>query len=263
MEVLELSATLLGTGTSTGVPVVGCDCEVCTSEDPRDRRLRCSVLIDACLPGQPPLQFLIDTSTDLRQQALAHGVHRVDAILFTHAHADHIFGLDEVRVFNFRQGAAIPCFGSKETLERIRRTFAYVFEEGQEGGGKPNLDLREIDGAFRCLGVDIVPVPVLHGSLEVLGFRIGPFAYVTDCSRIPAASLDLLRGVEVLVLGALRYRPHPTHFSISQALEVVEELGPKQTYFTHLTHEVRHGAPEVDFPEGVAFGYDGLRIRLS
>lgn len=260
---MKVSATLLGTGTSMGVPVVGCDCEVCTSEDPRDRRLRCSLLIDAVAVGRAPVQILVDTSTDLRQQALTYGVERIDAILFTHAHADHILGLDEVRVFNFRQGAPIPCLGTRETLERIRRTFAYVFEDGEEGGGKPKLDLREVDGPFRLFGLDVVPVPVLHGSLEVLGFRFGNFAYVTDCNSIPPSSLELLRGVEVLVLDALRYRPHPTHFSIAESLEIVAQLGPRQTYFTHLTHEVRHGAPAIDLPEGVAFGYDGLRIELS
>src|SRR5687768_11893465 len=197
-----MRVTLLGTGTSTGVPVIGCGCSVCTSPDPRNRRLRPGARLE--LPGGV---VLLDTPTDLRQQALTYGLQRVDAVLYTHAHADHILGLDELRVFNFRQGATIPCYGPAAALAAIRRTFAYAFEPGQEGGGKPQIELLPIDGPFSLLGARIVPVPVRHGSTEVFGYRIGGFAYVTDVNFIPEESFALLAGVEVLVLGALRYRP--------------------------------------------------------
>lgn len=249
--------TMLGTGTSSGVPVIGCHCAVCTSTDPRNQRLRPSVLLD--LDGG---KVLVDTSTDLRQQALRQGLERLDAILFTHAHADHVFGLDEVRIFNFRQRAAIPCFGSAATLARIRTTFAYVFEAGQEGGGKPSLDLVPIAGPFELLGTPVVPVPVLHGELEVLGFRLGDFAYVTDCSRIPEASFALLAGVRVLILDALRWRPHPTHFTVAEAIAAAARIGAERTIFTHMTHDVDAANLPEPLPPGAEFGFDGLAIDL-
>ncbi len=250
--------TMLGSGTSSGVPVIGCTCPVCTSADPRNRRLRASVRLE--LAGGT---VLVDTSPDLREQALRSGLDRLDAILFTHAHADHLFGLDDVRIFNFRQRAAIPCFGSPATLERVRTAFSYVFEEGQEGGGKPQLELRPVNGPFELLGARVVPVPVWHGSLPVLGFRIDGFAYVTDVNRIPEESYPLLAGLEVLILGALRYRPHPTHFSIGEAVGVAARIGARRTFFTHLAHDVDHAAPALPLPPGVAFGHDGLELDLS
>ena len=249
--------TMLGSGTSSGVPVIGCTCPVCTSADPRNRRLRASVRLE--LAGGT---VLVDTSPDLREQALRSGLDRLDAILFTHAHADHLFGLDDVRIFNFRQRAAIPCFGSPATLERVRTAFSYVFEEGQEGGGKPQLELRPVNGPFELLGARVVPVPVWHGSLPVLGYRIDGFAYVTDVNRIPEESYPLLAGLEVL-LGALRYRPHPTHFSIGEAVAVAARIGARRTFFTHLAHDVDHAAPALPLPPGVAFGHDGLELDLS
>lgn len=257
----RLRITMLGSGTSTGVPVVSCACAVCTSDDPRNRRLRPGLKIET---GEGVV--LIDTPTDLRQQALLFGLHRIDAVLFTHPHADHIFGLDEVRVFNFRQGTDIPCYGSPETLSALRRTFAYAFEPGDEGGGKPRLELLPIDpgnGAFGLLDLEILPIPAFHGSMPVLGYRIGTFAYVTDCNRIPDESLARLEGVETLILGALRYRPHSTHFSIGEATEVARRLGVRRTIFTHLSHEVDHGNLRAPLPtEGIELGYDGLQLRI-
>jgi phosphoribosyl 1,2-cyclic phosphate phosphodiesterase len=253
--------TMLGSGTSTGVPVLGCDCAVCTSEDPRNRRLRPGLKIEA---GERVI--LVDTPTDLRQQALLFGLPRLDAVLFTHQHADHIFGLDEIRVFNFRQRMDIPCYGNEATLAALRRTFAYAFEPGQEGGGKPRLELLPIDpegGSFELLGLDVVPIPVLHGSMPVLGYRIGPFAYVTDCSEIPAASLERLVGTELLILGALRYRAHSTHFSIPEAVEMARRIGARRTILTHLAHDVDHGNLQDPLPtEGVELGWDGLQLRF-
>ena len=238
--------------------MIGCRCPVCTSEDPRNRRLRPGLRLD--LDGGV---VLVDAPTDLRQQALRFGLERVEAVLFTHAHADHIFGLDDVRIFNFRQRAAIPCYGSGPTLAALRRVFAYAFEDGQEGGGKPQLELVEVRGPFTLLGHEIVPVPVLHGELPVLGYRVGGFAYVTDCNFIPESSMDLLAGLDVLILDALRYRPHSTHFSVAEAVAVARRLGARRTYFTHMTHEVDHSAPAVELPAGVEFGYDGLVLDIA
>jgi phosphoribosyl 1,2-cyclic phosphate phosphodiesterase len=250
---MSIRVTMLGSGTSTGVPVIGCGCPVCTSPSPRNKRWRPGLKLEI-----GDRVALVDTPTDLRAQALRFGLPRVDAVVFTHAHADHVFGLDEVRIFNFRQRTAIPCYGSAATLGALRRTFAYVFEEGQEGGGKPQLELIEIDGRFSLLGQEVVPVPVWHGDLEVYGYRIGNFAYVTDCKAIPETSFDLLAGVEVLILDALRYRPHSTHLSVNEALDVAARIGAPRTILTHIAHEIDHEAPAVALPPGVEFGYDGL-----
>lgn len=245
---------MMGSGTSTGIPVIGCACRVCQSANPKNRRWRPGLKIEL-KTGTEERVILVDTPTDLREQALRFGLPRVDAIVFTHPHADHIYGLDDVRIFNFRQRAPIPCYGSEETLRNIRRAFAYVFEAGQEGGGKPQLDLHPVREPFELLGRTFVPVPVWHGEMEVFGYRTGGFAYVTDCNRIPETSFRLLEGVEVLVIDALRHRPHSTHFSVEQATEAAERIGARRTIFTHMTHEVDHGDP---LPAGVEFGYDGL-----
>lgn len=253
--------------------MIGCRCAVCLSSDPRDKRLRPSILVETTadsevsLPGRRALSgrcsILIDTSTDLRAQALTYGVGRVDAVLFTHSHADHVFGLDEVRRFNAMQREAIPCFADRTTLGDLKRMFSYVFSgETGSGGGVPQLVPFTIAGRFSLGGVEIVPVPVLHGDRLILGFRIGRFAYVTDCSRIPHASWPLLEGVEVLILDALRERPHPTHFSVSEALEVVARVGPAQTFFTHICHDLAHEATCARLPDTVELAYDGLTLTV-
>jgi phosphoribosyl 1,2-cyclic phosphate phosphodiesterase len=249
---------MLGSGTSTGVPVIGCDCAVCRSADPRNRRLRPGLRLD--LAGGTAV---VDTSPDFREQALRWPLARIDAVLYTHAHADHVFGLDDLRVFNFRQRTAIPCYGSPATVARLRQIFAYVFESGQEGGGKPRLDLTAVEGPFELLGERIVPVPVRHGELEVYGYRVGPFALVTDVSEIPEASYATLAGVEVLVLSALRYRPHPTHFNLEQALDAAARVGARRTILTHIAHEIDHANLRVSLPAGVEIGYDGLVVDFA
>lgn len=255
---MSLTVTLLGSGTSTGVPVIGCTCAVCTSANPRNRRLRPGLKLET-----ERGVALVDTPTDLREQALRFGLPRLDAVIYTHPHADHIFGLDDIRIFNFRQRAPIPCYGSRETLRALRRTFAYVFEETQEGGGKPQLDLIEIRGPFELLGREVVPVPVRHGEMEVYGYRLGAFAYVTDCSVIPEESYRLLAGVEVLILDALRYRPHATHFSVAEAVAAAARIGAARTILTHLAHDVDYGRPEETLPPGVELGYDGIRFDVG
>jgi phosphoribosyl 1,2-cyclic phosphate phosphodiesterase len=257
---LTARVTFLGTGTSHGVPMVGCDCATCRSTDSRDKRLRPSIYLEVA--GGPAV--LVDTGTDLRQQALTCGISRVDAILFTHSHADHIMGLDEVRRFNAIQRAAIPAYADAHTAADIRRTFHYIFNPPeQKGGGVPQIDLHTIEGPFDFRGLSIVPVTVFHGSRPILGFRFGTFAYLTDCNRIPDQSWPLLQGVDVLVLDALRHRAHPTHFTVAEALEVVARLGPQQTYLTHICHDLPHAATNASLPAGVALAYDGLRLDIG
>jgi phosphoribosyl 1,2-cyclic phosphate phosphodiesterase len=259
---LSLRITFLGTGTSHGVPMIGCRCDVCRSTDPRDRRTRPSILVDTGSPG-PVRQILVDTSTDLRAQALANDVTRVDAILYTHSHADHVFGLDEVRRFNVLQRETIPCYADARTVRELRRAFAYAFDPPREqGGGTPQVVITRIAGAFMLGGIEVVPVPIMHGARPILGFRFGSFAYLTDCSRIPDESWPLLEGVRTLVVDALRERPHPTHFTVAEALEVVSRLSPARAYFTHICHDLPHAATCARLPGGVELAYDGLVLDV-
>jgi phosphoribosyl 1,2-cyclic phosphate phosphodiesterase len=250
----------LGTGTSHGVPMIGCDCDVCRSQDPRDKRFRASILVE--WPNGP--RVLVDTTPDLRSQALAHDVRRLDAVLVTHAHADHIMGLDELRRFNHIQHRAVPLYANAATLAALRRTFDYVFaEDAPKGGGVPQLDLFDITGTFSVGGQTVVPVPIRHGPLVILGFRFGRFAYLTDCNAIPEASMALLADLDVLVLDALRRRRHPTHFTLEEAVETARSVGARQTYFTHIAHDLGHAATSRELPDGMALAYDGLSIEVD
>jgi phosphoribosyl 1,2-cyclic phosphate phosphodiesterase len=258
--VLQARVTVLGSGTSHGVPMIGCTCDVCQSPDPHDRRLRPSIYLEA--DGGPSV--LVDTSTDLRQQALTYGVRRVDAILVTHSHADHVMGLDEVRRFNVLNRGAVPVFASAATAGELRRIFQYVFEPpSQKGGGVPQVVLHEIIGPFSVGSLKVQPVPLLHGLLPILGFRFGAFAYLTDASTIPDEAWPLLDGLDVLVLNALRHRPHPTHFSLSEAVAVAERLQPARTYFTHVCHDLPHAATNRSLPVGMALASDGLSFAVE
>lgn len=251
--------TFLGTGTSTGVPVVGCSCPVCTSSDERNRRLRQSALIEMD-GGQ---RILIDTTPDLRQQLLRHPVEWIDFILFTHAHADHMMGLDDIRPYNFFHRRPVTAFASGWTASGIRRAFSYIWEASQEGGGKPQLDLRVVDGPFEYSGVEVTPIPVRHGTWTIFGYRIGALAYITDTNGIPDDSLELLSGVEVLALDGLRPGPpHPTHFTIEEAVEAAKRIGARQTWLMHLSHDVDHEAVQRDLPDGVDLAWDGLVIEV-
>lgn len=250
----------LGTGTSAGVPVIGCACAVCRSTDPRDRRLRPSIFVD--VPGRT--RILVDTSSDLRQQALTHGITRIDAILFTHSHADHILGLDEVRRFNAIQEGPIPCYASAATWESIRRTFHYAFDGvPRQGGGIPKLEAHEIDGPFALGGVRVVPVPLWHGRMPILGFRFGSFAYLTDCNAIPDESWPLVAGVDTLVIDALRDRPHSTHFTVAEALDAIARIAPRRTYLIHMCHDLGHAETNARLPADVELAYDGLVLDVQ
>lgn len=253
-----LKVTFLGTGTSHGIPVIACDCPVCTSTDPRNHRTRCSILLEY---GEA--HVLVDTPPELRLQAVRAGLRRLDAVLFTHSHADHVFGLDDVRRFNDLQGGALPCYADAETLADLRRIFQYVFVPTQVGGGKPRLELCPLNGPFNLFGLEVRPLRVMHGQLPITAYRFGKLAYVTDTSHIPPQSEAELHGLDVLVIDALRYRPHPTHFNLEQALAVVERLRPRHAFFTHLCHDVEHAQASAELPDGVELAYDGLVIKVE
>jgi phosphoribosyl 1,2-cyclic phosphate phosphodiesterase len=251
-----IELTFLGTGTSNGIPVIGCHCPVCTSSDPRDRRSRTSAVL-----RDGERMILIDTATELRLQALAVGLARVDAVLFTHAHADHTGGFDDLRRFNELAGRHLPIFASAETALSLRERFAYAFvDQFTFYGGKPDLTLEVFDGPFDLFGREVIPIPVHHGRVLVHGFRFGDLAYVTDAKEIPPSSLALLRDLDVLVLNALRQRPHPTHLSLAEAVTIVEDLKPRVAYLVHLSHELGHAAAEAQLPPSIAVAYDGLVV---
>jgi phosphoribosyl 1,2-cyclic phosphate phosphodiesterase len=257
---MQARVTVLGSGTSHGVPMIGCPCRVCRSSDPHDRRTRPSIYVEV---DEGPA-VLVDASTDLREQALTLGVTRVDAILVTHSHADHVMGMDDVRRFNVLKGGEIPLFASPATCRELRRIFQYVFEPpSQKGGGLPQLALHEIDGPFGVGLLRVQPVPLLHGTLPILGFRMGGFAYLTDASAIPDQAWPLLEGLDVLVLNALRHRPHPTHFSLAEAVAVAERLEARQTWFTHICHDLPHAETNRSLPAGMALAHDGLQFAFE
>jgi phosphoribosyl 1,2-cyclic phosphate phosphodiesterase len=255
----NIHLTVLGSGTSSGVPAIGCSCEVCRSSDPRDKRLRPSILLRYL-----DRTVVVDTSPDFRAQVLRAGVERLDAILYTHSHADHILGLDDIRPFNYRQKAPTPIYGSAETLDAIQRIFRYAFDEGPTQSSVPKLDLRTLDGSpFDLFGLEFTPIRVCHGRGTVLGFRFGRAAYLTDLSDIPEESQSKLHDLDVLFLDALRHRPHPTHSTVEQALRWVEQLKPRRAFFTHMCHDLSHEKTEATLPEHVRLAYDGLEIEVD
>lgn len=257
-----MKLTLLGTGTSFGIPVIGCGCAVCTSADPRDRRTRCAAVVE-----HEGHTLLIDTPPELRLQLLAAKVRMVDAVLFTHTHADHIAGIDDLRAFSDRKGGDLPLYGSAETVAGLRAGHRYIFDDGIKalpGTTKPQLSLHEIAAGTRMRigGIEVLPLAFPHGHATVYGFRFGDMAYITDVKEVPSAARAELRGLKLLVLNALRYKPHPTHLSIDDALAVVQDLAPARTLFTHLTHDTGHSALAAALPSGVEPGYDGLSVEL-
>lgn len=251
----------LGTGTSGGVPEIGCDCPVCKSSDPRDRRLRSSAYVET---GDS--KFLIDAGPDFRAQALRHDIRRVDALLVTHSHYDHIGGIDELRQINWLMGKPVDVYGNAQTTAEIRERFAYIFRKTTPvGGGLPKLELHDVSvgQTFRAADTDVLPVEVLHGKTSILGYVVGKLAYITDASELPLETLDRLReaGLSVLVLNALRYKPHSTHFNLEQALETASKIRAQRTYFIHFTHNVMQSVIEKELPANVFAAYDGLTVE--
>jgi phosphoribosyl 1,2-cyclic phosphate phosphodiesterase len=252
----------LGTGTSVGVPMIGCGCAVCTSDDPRNKRLRCSIIL-----GLPQGNLLVDTTPDMRTQLLRERIGVVHAVLFTHEHVDHLYGLDDLRLFPHYTGQRVPIYCEPAVERRIRSSFDYCFSpEAQEfpPGALPQLDFEPIAREpFWVLGERVVPLRLIHGRLPILGFRFGNIAYCTDVSEIPDETWPLLDGLDVLVLDSLRSRPHPTHFSLEEAIEAAQRIGAKRTLFTHMSHELDHAATNAQLPPGIELAYDGLRLPLS
>ena len=260
----SIAITVLGSGTSVGVPTVGCSCGVCLSDDPRDKRLRPSVLVTLSA-GETRRQVLIDTTPDLRGQALSAGLKSLDAILYTHDHADHIMGLDDVRPFNYGRKERIPVYARPDTMQALKRVFPYAFGgEAAHPGGVPRVTAHEIDNAaIDLFGVAFQPVPIRHGPREIVGYRFGDAAYLTDHSDIPDSSLPLLRDLDVLFLDALRREPHPMHTTVGRALEWVEELKPKRAFFTHICHDLGHEETNSGLPAHVRLAHDGLQIEIA
>lgn len=255
----KIHIRILGTGTSSGVPLIACKCPTCLSDDPRDKRLRCSVLIQS-----DNTTIVIDSGADFRQQMLSNKVDKLDAIVFTHHHNDHISGFDDVRAFNYIQNKSMPIYLNEKTLNYLKQVFSYAFEEPEQiGGGVPQLEVNLIDEKKFTVGdIDLEPIPLMHGNLEVFGFRLGNFAYCTDTNFISEESIQKLQNLDILILDALRYNPHPTHFTVAESLEVIAKLKPKKTYLTHIAHQLKHEEAEAKLPENVFIAYDGLDFEI-
>ena len=255
---MKARLTVLGSGTSMGVPTIGCDCAVCHSSDPRDRRTRPSVMVE--YGGKT---VLIDTTPDFREQAIREQIRQVDAVLYTHTHADHILGIDDLRPLSFHRNGKIPLYAKPESAEFLRNMFRYIFEADYKFGGIAQVELHPLSGPLELFGAVFYPVTVVHGEAEILGFRFGSAGYLTDFSEIPETSLEQLRNLDVLFLDALRHRPHPTHSTVDNSLRIVERLQPKRAFFTHICHDLPHEATNAALPPNVRLAHDGLKLDFE
>ncbi len=256
---MRATLTVLGSGTSMGVPTIGCDCAVCQSTDPKDKRTRPSVMVS--YDGH---NVLIDTTPDFREQALREKITRVDAVLYTHTHADHILGIDDLRPLSFyHKPGKLPLYATPEAAEFLRNMFRYIFDADYKFGGLPRVEMLPINGAVELFGAKFEPVKVIHGETPILGFRFGAAAYLTDHSEVPEETIEKLRGVDILFLDALRYKPHPTHSTVEQALRIVEAVEPKRAFFTHICHDLPHEATNETLPENVRLSYDGMKLEFE
>ncbi len=255
---MKATLTVLGSGTSMGVPTIGCDCAVCHSSDPRDRRTRPSIMIqyDGHL-------VLIDTTPDFREQAIRERIQAVDAVLYTHTHADHILGIDDLRPLSFRRPEKIPLYARPDAVEFLRTMFRYIFDADYKFGGIARVELRTIDGPVELFGRTFEPIPIIHGETEIYGFRFGSAAYLTDFSDVPGPSLAQLRGLDILFLDALRHKPHPTHSTVENSLRIVEQVNPKRAFFTHICHDLPHEATNATLPPNVRLSYDGMKLEFE
>ena len=245
-----------------GVPILGCHCPVCTSSDPRDKRLRPSIAI-LFREGEHDRCVMIDSGPDFRQQALREGLDHIDAVFYTHAHADHILGLDDLRPLSFKSTDKIPLYADKSTTSTLRQIFEYTFSENSHYPYKARVELCPLEACTHRFGVNFISVPLWHGTLQTVGFRFGAAAYLTDMSKIPEASFPLLQNLDVLILDALRRTPHPSHSNLESSLKFVEQIRPKRAYFTHIAHDLGHAETEKELPSGVHMAYDGLRIPFE
>ena len=255
---MKATLTVLGSGTSMGVPTIGCGCAVCRSSDLHDRRLRPSIMLEF-----NRAVVVIDTTPDFRTQAIREGIRQLDAVLYTHAHADHVLGLDDLRPLSYHRPEKIPLYAKPEAVEVIRNMFRYIFEATYEFGGLARVELHCISGPLKLFGACFVPVKVLHGNAEIIGFRFGSAAYLTDFSEIPAESFTLLNDLDILFLDALRHKPHPTHSTVDNSLKIVERVKPKRAFFTHICHDLPHEATNTALPPHVRLSYDGMKLDFE
>src|SRR3954468_14262815 len=255
---MKATLTVLGSGTSMGVPTIGCDCAVCCSEDARDRRMRPSVLLEYA-----DKHVLIDTTPDFREQALRAGLRKLDAVLYTHGHADHILGLDDLRPLSFRHPGRLPLYADEHAARSLRETFGYIFDEQNNYASKAQVELNQIGEAFELFGARVEPIEVMHGDDPIHGFRFGNAAYLTDFSEIPETSKPMLRGLDILFLDALRHKPHPTHSTVENSLRIVERVKPKRAFFTHICHDLPHEETNASLPENVRLSYDGMKLTFE
>jgi phosphoribosyl 1,2-cyclic phosphate phosphodiesterase len=255
---MKATLTVLGSGTSMGVPTIGCDCAVCHSADPHDRRTRPSIMLE--YDGR---LVLIDTTPDFREQAIRERIQHVDAVLYTHTHADHILGIDDLRPLSFHRPAKIPLYARPEAAEFLRNMFRYIFDADYKFGGIARVELKNIDGPVELFGATFEPITIIHGDTEILGFRFGSAAYLTDFSDVPESSMKRLKGLDILFLDALRHKPHPTHSTVENSLRIVNELQPKRAFFTHICHDLPHQETNAALPANVRLSYDGLKLDFE